>query len=263
MSATARYHPPAGRAPLAVALDAPDGATALRWAAAVAPAVAMLKIGLELFCREGPAVVAGLREAGLLAEPGTGPASGVPSRGGPPELFLDLKLHDIPATVAGGMRSVGTLLPRFVTVHASGGAAMIRAAIEAAPEVDVAAVTVLTSLDAAALGSVGLAGPPDDAVRRLAVLAVEAGARTLVCSPREVRLVRSELGGNVTLITPGVRPEGSEAADQARIATPSEALAAGADLVVVGRPITRAPDLGIAARAVADSISAGRGPVRG
>ncbi|SNQ48201.1 Orotidine 5'-phosphate decarboxylase [Frankia canadensis] len=245
MSGAARYLPPAGRAPLAVALDAPDGATALRWAAAVAPSAAVLKIGLELFYRAGPGIVADLREAGLLDDL---------------DLFLDLKLHDIPATVAGGMRSVATLLPRFVTVHASGGAAMIRAAIEAAPDVEVAVVTVLTSLDAAALAAVGLAGPPDDAVRRLAVLAVEAGARTLVCSPREVRMVRSELGGNVTLITPGVRPVGAEAADQARIATPGEALEAGADLVVVGRPITRAPDLGMAARAVADSISAGRGP---
>ncbi|MCK9897480.1 orotidine-5'-phosphate decarboxylase [Frankia sp. AgB32] len=253
-----RYAPPAGRAPLAVALDAPDGATAVRWARAVAPAAAVLKIGMELFYREGPAVVAALRAEGLLAEPGAG------GRGaGAPELFLDLKLHDIPATVAGGMRSVATLLPRFITVHAAGGAAMIRAAIEAAPEAEVAVVTVLTSLDAAALAAIGLAGPPDDAVRRLATLAVEAGANTLVCSPREVRMVRSELGDSVTLITPGVRPEGSDVADQARIATPGEALQAGADLVVMGRPITRATDLGGAARAVADSISAGRAPAGG
>ncbi|MCM3924791.1 orotidine-5'-phosphate decarboxylase, partial [Frankia sp. AiPs1] len=222
-----------------------------------------LKIGLELFYREGPAIVTALRAAGLLAQgagsaaAGTGPAA---ATAGPPELFLDLKLHDIPATVAGGMRSVATLQPRFVTVHAAGGAAMIRAAIAAAPTVEVAVVTVLTSLDAAALTAVGLAGPPADAVRRLAVLAAEAGARTLVCSPWEVRMVRSELGDNVTLITPGVRPEGAEAADQARIATPREALEAGADLVVVGRPITRAADLGIAAKVVADSISAGQGP---
>ncbi|CAJ63866.1 MULTISPECIES: orotidine-5'-phosphate decarboxylase [Frankia] len=266
MSAGRRFTPRAGRAPLAVALDAPDGATALRWAAAVAPHTAVLKIGLELFYREGPAIVTALRAAGLLAGPadGAGPAelgtAPGEAAGGPPELFLDLKLHDIPATVAGGMRSVATLQPRFVTVHAAGGAAMIRAAIAAAPTVEVAVVTVLTSLDAAALAAVGLAGPPQDAVRRLAVLAVEAGARTLVCSPREVRMVRSELGSNVTLITPGVRPEGSEAADQARIATPREALEAGADLVVVGRPITRATDLGGAAKMVADSISAGQGP---
>ncbi|CAO5243667.1 orotidine-5'-phosphate decarboxylase [Frankia sp. AgKG'84/4] len=253
-----RYAPPAGRAPLAVALDAPDGATAVRWARAVAPSAAVLKIGLELFYREGPAVVTALRGEGLLAEPGgSGHASDAP------ELFLDLKLHDIPATVAGGLRSVATLLPRFITIHAAGGAAMIRAAIEAAPEADVAVVTVLTSLDAAALGAVGFDGPPDDAVRRLAALAVQAGANTLVCSPREVRMVRSELGESVTLITPGVRPEGSDVADQARIATPDQAIRAGADLVVVGRPITRAADLGGAAKAVADSISAGRRPAAG
>ncbi|EIV96406.1 orotidine-5'-phosphate decarboxylase [Frankia sp. QA3] len=260
MSAASRFAPRAGRAPLAVALDAPDGATALRWAEAVAPHAAVLKIGLELFYREGPAVVTALRAAGLLAEPGAGGAAPGEPSGVAPELFVDLKLHDIPATVAGGMRSVATLQPRFVTVHAAGGAAMIRAAVAAAPAVEVAVVTVLTSLDAAALAAVGLAGPPDDAVRRLAVLAVEAGARTLVCSPREVRMVRSELGDNVTLITPGVRPEGSEVADQARIATPREALEAGADLVVVGRPITRATDLGVMAKTVADSISAGQRP---
>ncbi|MCM3887392.1 orotidine-5'-phosphate decarboxylase [Frankia sp. R82] len=252
---TGRYLPPVGRAPLAVALDAPDGATALRWAAAVGPSAAVLKIGLELFYREGPAMIAALRERGLLAA--------APGSASAPELFLDLKLHDIPATVAGGMRSVATLLPRFVTVHAAGGSAMVRAAIAAAPDVDVAVVTVLTSLDAAALAATGLAGPPEDAVRRLAVLAVEAGARTLVCSPQEVRMVRSELGGDVTLITPGVRPPGVEAADQARTSTPREAVEAGADLVVVGRPITRATDLGEAARAVADSISAGRAAVGG
>lgn len=261
MSRLGRYTPPAGRAPLAVALDAPDGATALRWASAVAPVAAVLKVGMELFYREGPAVIAALRDAGLLAGPRSGTNGSVAA--GPPELFVDLKLHDIPATVAGGMRSVATLLPRFVTVHAAGGAAMIRAAVEAAPDIDVAAVTVLTSLDAPALAAIGLAGPPEDAVRRLAVLAVEAGAHTLVCSPEEVRMVRSELGDSVTLITPGVRPVGSEVADQARIATPGDALEAGADLVVVGRPITRATDLGGAARAVADSIYAGRGPGRG
>ncbi|WP_163547900.1 orotidine-5'-phosphate decarboxylase [Candidatus Frankia nodulisporulans] len=244
---------PAGRAPLAVALDAPDGATALRWAAAVAPAAAVLKIGLELFYREGSAVVDALREQGLLAA--------APGSASAPELFLDLKLHDIPATVAGGMRSVATLSPRFVTVHAAGGSAMVRAAVDAAPDIEVAGVTVLTSLDVEALAAIGFTGSPRDVVRRLAVLAVEAGARALVCSPQEVRMVRSELGDAVTLITPGVRPPGAQAADQARTATPREAIASGANLVVVGRPITRATDLGEAAQAIADSISAGRAPV--
>ncbi|WP_462186065.1 MULTISPECIES: orotidine-5'-phosphate decarboxylase [unclassified Frankia] len=254
-AAAPRFTPPRGRAPLAVALDAPDAATALRWAAAVAPTAAVLKIGLELFYREGPAIVTALRAAGVLAGAG-GATHAAGGAGSAPELFLDLKLHDIPATVAGGMRSITPLGPRFVTVHAAGGAAMIRAAIEAAPDVEVAVVTVLTSLDVAALSAIGLAGPPSDAVRRLAVLAVEAGARTLVCSPREVRMVRMELGSNVTLITPGVRPGGAETGDQARTATPEAALVGGSDLVVVGRPITGAPDPGVAARAVAAGLGA-------
>ncbi|WP_018503030.1 orotidine-5'-phosphate decarboxylase [Parafrankia discariae] len=268
-----RWAPPAGRAPVAVALDAPDAATALGWARAVAPHVAVLKIGLELFYRAGPAIVTALRDEGLLAparpaEPsaparvvssvtkgdaanGPGESDGHPA----PELFLDLKLHDIPATVAGGMRSLATLGPRFVTVHAAGGAAMVRAAVDAGPDVHVTAVTVLTSLDDAALAAVGLSGPPSDAVRRLAVLAVEAGARALVCSPKEVSLVRAELGETVTLITPGVRPEGSERADQARVATPERALADGSDLLVIGRPITSAADRAVAAATIATRVT--------
>jgi orotidine-5'-phosphate decarboxylase len=235
---------PLGRPPLAVALDAPDAATALRWAAAVAPHVAVLKVGLELFYREGPALVHTLRDEGVLTV-------GDDARPAAPELFLDLKLHDIPATVAGGLRSVARLGPRFVTVHAAGGPAMVRAAVDAAgaaaPQLRVAAVTVLTSLDETDLAAVGLAGPAPDAVRRLAALAVAAGARALVCGPREVTIVRREVGKDVTLITPGVRPTGSERGDQARIATPVEALAAGADLLVLGRPVTGAADPGAAA----------------
>jgi len=232
------------RAPVAVALDATDVGTALRWARAVAPHVALLKVGLELFYRAGPAVVAALRAEGLLAD-GAGPD------GGRPGLFLDLKLHDIPATVAGGMRSVAALGPRFVTVHASGGAAMVRAAVDAAaetaavagtPPLTVAGVTVLTSLGETELAAVGLAGPAADAVRRLAVLAVEAGAGALVCSPWEAEILRRELGNNVTLITPGVRLEGGDRGDQVRVATPEQALQAGADYVVMGRPVTRAAD---------------------
>ncbi|MEX5633905.1 orotidine-5'-phosphate decarboxylase [Parafrankia sp. FMc2] len=258
--------PPAGRPPIAVALDAPDGATALQWARAVAPHAAVLKVGLELFLRAGAAVVTALRDEGLLA-PGGRPAVGVPSNptfsltdgdregGVAPELFLDLKLHDIPATVAGGMRSLAVLGPRFVTVHAAGGAAMVRAAVDAAPEVHVTAVTVLTSLDDRALAATGLSGPPSDAVRRLAVLAVEAGARAIVCSPKEVSLVRAELGETVTLITPGVRPEGAERADQARVATPERALLDGSDLLVIGRPITSAVDPAVAAATLATRVT--------
>lgn len=228
----------AGRAPVAVALDAPDAATALRWAEAVSPYVSTLKVGLELFCREGPGVVE--------AVAGTGVA-----------VFLDLKLHDIPATVAGAARSVARLHPKYLTVHAAGGSAMVRAAVEAAPDVVVAGVTVLTSLDDDGLAAVGLAGPTLDAVLRLARLAVEAGAGALVCSPREVAAVRAEVGAGVTLITPGVRPVGTGSNDQARVTTPERALADGADLLVVGRPVTAAADPAAAAAAIAESLRGG------
>lgn len=224
------------RAPIAVALDAPDVETAARWAQAVTPHVAVVKVGLELFCRTGPTVVETVRGG-----------SGV-------DLFLDLKLHDIPNTVAGAARAVAKLKPRYLTVHASGGADMVRAAVEAAPEVTIAAVTVLTSLSGDVLDAVGLAGPPLDAVRRLAVLAVGAGAGALVCSPQEVAVVRAEVGPGIILITPGVRPAGADPQDQARVATPQQALANGADLLVIGRPITGAADPGAAAAEIAASL---------
>ena len=224
------------KAPIAVALDAPDAETAARWAQAVTPHVAVVKVGLELFCRTGPSIVQSVRGAS-----GTG-------------LFLDLKLHDIPNTVAGAARSVARLKPTYLTVHAVGGAAMVRAAVEAAPDVTIAAVTVLTSADDATLADVGLAGPALDAVRRLSVLSVGAGARALVCSPQEVAAVRAEVGPDITLITPGVRPAGSAADDQARVATPEQALADGADLLVIGRPITGAADPGAAAAKLASGL---------
>ena len=222
------------RAPIAVALDAPDAETAARWAAALSPHVAVVKVGMELFYRAGPGVVDRVR--------------------GDNEVFLDLKLHDIPNTVAGAARSVAGLGVRYLTVHASGGADMVRAAVEAAPDVTIAGVTVLTSMDAATLDAVGLAGLAADAVRRLAALAVGAAAGALVCSPQEVAAVRAEVGPGVVLITPGVRPAGADVGDQARVATPQDALAAGADLVVVGRPITGATDPGEAARGIAASL---------
>jgi orotidine-5'-phosphate decarboxylase len=232
--------PTRNRAPIAVALDARDLETAALWARAVSPYVAVVKVGLELFCRYGPAAVDTVRGG-----------SGV-------GLFLDLKLHDIPATVAGAARSVAGLRPRFLTVHASGGSAMVRAAVEAAPDTTIAAVTVLTSLTEAELLAVGLAGPASDAARRLAVLAVAAGAGALVCSPWEVAALRREVGPGVTLITPGVRPHGSGSDDQARVATPQEALDAGADLLVIGRPITGASDPGAAAASLSAQLCAAR-----
>jgi orotidine-5'-phosphate decarboxylase len=223
-------------APVAVALDAPDLETAARWAALVTPHVSTVKVGLELYLRYGPQVVATVRGASRLS------------------VFLDLKLHDIPATVAGAARAVARLRPDVLTVHATGGPDVIRAAVEAAPGTLVAAVTVLTSLSDDDLGRMGMTGRVSDAVLRLAALSVEAGAGGLVCSPREVAAVRSEVGPDVILITPGVRPPGTQAHDQARIATPEEALLAGADLLVIGRPITSAPDPGAAAAAIAASL---------
>ncbi|MFC4561499.1 orotidine-5'-phosphate decarboxylase [Nocardiopsis mangrovi] len=223
-------------APIAVAIDAPDIETAARWASAVAPHVSTVKVGLELYLRYGPEVVATLRGGTKVS------------------VFLDLKLHDIPATVAGAARNIARLKPSILTVHAAGGRDMIAAAVEAAPDTAIAAVTVLTSLDDAALEGVGMRGPSLDAARRLAVLAVEAGAKALVCSPQEAASLRAEVGPGITLITPGVRPAGADKGDQARVATPEQALAAGADLLVIGRPITRAADPGAAAASIAAAL---------
>ena len=224
-------------APVAIALDAPDADTAARWAASVARHVQVLKVGLELFCAAGPQVVDLVRSDR--------------------EVFLDLKLHDIPNTVAGAARAVAALRPRYLTVHAAGGADMVRAAVQAAPDVTITGITVLTSLTERDLEQTGLAGPPRDAVLRLAALAVGAGAGALVCSPQEVAAVRREVGPGVVLITPGVRPAGAALGDQARVATPEQALADGADLLVVGRPVTGAPDPGAAAAELAASLRRG------
>ena len=225
--------------PIAVALDTPDLETAVAWAAAAGPHVSTVKVGLELFLRHGHDAVVKCREAS-----------------GGRDVFLDLKLHDIPNTVAGAARSVAELAPDYLTVHASGGPEMVRAAVEALPTTRVAGVTVLTSLTAEQLAAVGFTGSPLDVVRRLAVLAVEGGARALVCSPLEVADVRREVGPDVRLITPGVRPasSGGVADDQARVATPQQALADGADLLVIGRPITGATDVATTARDIGASL---------
>ncbi len=232
------------RAPIAVALDSLDLDAVRAWAAAVAPTVSTAKIGLEVFLRHGRAAI---------------DAVGAASAGQPLDLFLDLKLHDIPNTVAGAARAVQDLDPAYLTVHAAGGPAMIAAAAAALPDTRITAVTVLTSLDADDLARIGLAGPPAAAAVRLAVMAVEAGARALVCSPLEVGDIRAVVPADVHLITPGVRPAGAAVGDQARVATPSAALAAGADLLVIGRPITAAADPGAAARAIAAEVAGAAG----
>jgi orotidine-5'-phosphate decarboxylase len=226
-----------GKGPIAVALDTADLATATRWAQSVAPHVSTVKVGLELFCAEGPGAVEKIRAAADV------------------DLFLDLKLHDIPATVAGAARSVAALAPEYLTVHASGGPAMVAAAAEALPRTKVVGVTILTSLSAADLERLGVAGPPEQAVLRLARLAVDAGARALVCSPQEVASVRREVGPDITVITPGVRPVDAANDDQARVATPQRAIADGADLVVIGRPITGSDDPAAAAEAIVGSLT--------
>jgi orotidine-5'-phosphate decarboxylase len=231
---------PANR--LIAALDTADPARACAWAEALAPHVGMLKLGLEFFAANGPAGVRTIAAA----------APALP-------LFLDLKLHDIPATVAGAVRAVLPLAPRLLTLHAAGGAAMLAAARAAAEAAGAArplllAVTVLTSLDDAALQATGIAGGAAAQVLRLARLALDAGADGLVCSPLEVALLRAALGPGPKLVVPGIRPAGTAAGDQARTLTPEQAVAAGADWIVVGRPITAAPDPAAAARAIGAAI---------
>jgi orotidine-5'-phosphate decarboxylase len=221
---------------LCAALDFPSWRGAEPFARAVAPAVGMLKVGLELFAAEGPAAV---RAAAALGRP----------------VFLDLKLHDIPNTVEGAARSGAASGAALLTVHAGGGPRMVEAAVRGAgPGVRILAVTVLTSLDDATLALVGLAGPPEAAVVRLAKLAVQAGAGGLVCSPLEVAAVRAAVGPGPLLVVPGVRPPGAAAGDQARVATPAEAVRAGADVLVLGRPLREAADPAAAARAIAATL---------
>jgi orotidine-5'-phosphate decarboxylase len=219
---------------LIVALDTADPGTAQAWAQAVAPHCGLLKVGLEYFLAQG--------------------APGVRAIAHRP-IFLDLKLHDIPNTVAGAVRAVLPLAPRMLTVHAAGGAAMIEAARGAAETAGAGrplllAVTVLTSLDTASLAATGVAGGPTQQVLRLARLAMASGANGLVCSPHEIAVLRDALGPEPVLVAPGIRPPGAPTADQARVMTPEQAIAAGADWIVVGRPITGAADPARAAAAL-------------
>lgn len=225
------------KAPIAVALDAPDLATAREWATAVAPHVQVVKVGLEVFLRDGHDAVHVAREA-----------SGC-------DIFLDVKLHDIPATVAGAAHAVAKLSPKYLTVHASGGQDMVKAAVEALPDTYITAVTILTSLSQDQLSAMGWNGSAQDIVKRLAAQSVAAGARAIVCSPQEVAAVRAEVGAEIVLITPGVRPTGADAGDQKRVATPEQALSDGADLLVIGRPITAAANIAEAAEAIASNIA--------
>ena len=220
------------------ALDFPSVERARPAALAVRDAVGMLKVGLELFVAAGPAAV------GLGAEAGR-------------PVFLDLKLHDIPETVERAVARASSLGARMLTVHAAGGSAMLRRAVERASKegrgLEIVAVTVLTSFDARDLAAIGTPGDVASQVERLARLAWEEGVRTFVCSPHEAALLRKALGPTVTLVTPGVRPASAPGGDdQKRTMTAGEAIAHGADWVVVGRPIRDAADPAGAAHAIAE-----------
>jgi len=206
-----------------VALDMDEGDEAVRLAGEIGSDVAALKVGSQLFTRYGPDLVRQITESGG-------------------RVFLDLKYHDIPNTVAKAVRGAVEMGVSWFTVHASGGSHMIRAAKDAAADTRVLAVTVLTSLDRDAMGQIGWGGEVRDQVVRLATMAREAGADGIVCSALEVGSLRSVLDDGCVLVTPGIRPAGASTDDQARVATPASAVADGADYLVVGRPIVKALD---------------------
>ena len=211
------------KAPIILAVDTSDFDTALAWIENTKSSVSVYKLGLEFYLNFGNAGV-----SRIIEETGA-------------EIFLDLKLHDIPHTVAGAASAISHLAPKFLTVHASGGRAMVKAASNAVPEVSVTAVTILTSLSEEDLFEIGYASPALESAVALAKMAVSAGAKAIVCSPLETAAIRSAVGPGPNIITPGVRPlseVGSD--DQKRTMTPSDAIAQGANYVVIGRPITSA-----------------------
>ena len=226
---------------LVVALDVPTAVAARKIVAAVGDSVSAFKVGMQLYTAEGPPIVRELVSSGR-------------------RVFLDLKYHDIPNTVGAAVREAAKLGVSMLTVHASGGSKMLRAASEAAqkvnPDLLVLAVTVLTSLDDADLGTLGVRGGVVDQVLRLAALALANGCQGVVSSAHECTALRQEFGRDFAIVTPGVRPAGSGADDQARVVTPAEAIAAGASHIVVGRPITDASDPGAEARAILGQLVA-------
>ena len=230
------------KAPIVLAVDTQDLDTAQRWIEATQDYVSVYKLGLEFFLTFGHE---GVRRIKCVTDS---------------DIFLDLKLHDIPHTVGAAATAVQSLKPRFLTVHASGGRAMISAAVQALPTTDVTAVTILTSLSEEDLFEIGFANNALESAVALAKMSTEAGARAIVCSPLEIAAIRSAVGDEPQIITPGVRPEGSSGGDdQKRTMTPRAAIAAGASYVVIGRPITQAWAQGAnamttAARTIAEDI---------
>jgi orotidine-5'-phosphate decarboxylase len=224
---------------LIIALDVSTAAAAQKIVEAVGDSALTYKVGMQLYTAEGPQVVRDLVASGR-------------------RVFLDLKYHDIPNTVGAAVSEAAKLGVSMLTVHASGGGKMLRAAAEAAkarPELIVLAVTVLTSLDGDDLASIGMSGPVADSVVRLAGIALDSGCQGVVASPREASTLRAKFGDAFAIVTPGVRPAGGDPGDQARVATPADAIAAGASHIVVGRPITEAADPAAAAKAILVQIS--------
>jgi orotidine-5'-phosphate decarboxylase len=226
------------RARLIVALDVSSAAAAQKIVAAVGDAALTYKVGMQLYTAEGPQVVRDLVAAGR-------------------QVFLDLKYHDIPNTVASAVREAATLGVSLLTIHAGGGGKMIRAAVEAVgnSSTKILGVTVLTSMDDSDLNSVGVRGRVLDQVLRLAALAISDGCHGVVSSAHETPELRRELGNNFLIVNPGVRPLGSDHGDQARVVTPGQAIAAGATHIVIGRPITEAKDPAGEAKAILDQMS--------
>jgi orotidine-5'-phosphate decarboxylase len=211
------------KAPIILAVDTSDFETAIDWIKATEGSVSVYKLGLEFYLNFGAAGV-----AQVVKRTGA-------------EIFLDLKLHDIPHTVAGAASAISQLNPRFLTVHASGGRAMVSAAAQAVPNISITAVTILTSLSESDLFEIGYASPALESAVALANLAVDSGAKALVCSPLETAAIRSAVGPDPIIITPGVRPLAEHGGDdQVRTMTPVDAIVAGANYVVIGRPITKA-----------------------
>jgi orotidine-5'-phosphate decarboxylase len=225
---------------LIVALDVPDASAAVALAARLEGRCRWFKVGLELFVAAGPAVLEPLLKRGH-------------------SIFLDLKFHDIPNTVAGAVRSAAALGVHMITVHAAGGPAMLaaaQAALEGVPNPpQILAVTMLTSMDAAQMTATGLDRSPAGQVGLLARMGLDAGIRGFVCSPQEVGALRALAGPQAVLVVPGIRPTGSAVGDQKRIATPADTLRMGASYLVVGRPITQAPDPAAAAQAIVEEMA--------
>jgi orotidine-5'-phosphate decarboxylase len=221
---------------LILALDVPSIAAGEGLLETLEGRIGLVKIGLELYTACGPAAVEAVKRRGF-------------------DVFLDLKLHDIPATVAGAVRSALGLGVAMLTVHTGGGAEMLRRAVEEAGNaIRILGVTLLTSLGPEDLKAASIAGTPGEVVARRAALAASAGCAGVVCSPKEVRLVRSAAGQKVSIVTPGIRPTGADVGDQKRAATPGSAIAEGADYLVVGRPIHGATDPAAAADSIVEEI---------